>query len=102
MPAQHGQQRNRTAPRAINPSATECRSEATALWLETVERRAAEELDATGLSDQQLKQPASLRFLIMHSAAHSEAVQLALQSRDRVISQLVKRIDRLEAGGTHG
>ncbi|MHC1547786.1 hypothetical protein [Phyllobacterium sp. K27] len=73
-------------------------------WLLAVEKRVKEELDNIGFTEEQLKRAPSLRYLMVHTAGHKEAIQRAFKQRDATIEKLVKRIDELEAGGVryHG
>ncbi len=73
-------------------------------WLTAVEKRFNDELEITGFTEEQLKRAPSIRYLMVHSAGQSEAIQRAFEKRDATIDTLVKRIDELEAGGVryHG
>lgn len=73
-------------------------------WLLAIEKRVKEELDNIGFTEEQLKRAPSLRYLMVHTAGHKEAIQRALDKRDALIKKLEKRIDDLEAGGVryHG
>ncbi|MBZ9603959.1 hypothetical protein [Phyllobacterium chamaecytisi] len=73
-------------------------------WLTAVEKRVKDELEAISFTEEQLKRAPSIRYLMVHSAGQSEAIQRAFKQRDATIDKLVKRIDELEAGGVryHG